>query len=146
MSSLREKKLMESLNEPKVNIGSLKSISTDRHLELQNHVKTLENNYTNSKAKLFAPQEDLHFLQNALFREIELQAKLKNVEAQLKEWEVYDTANGVDVGLIDYDFDYNLIVTIDKRNIEPIPALNHKEIDHEPFISDICDQDVTTYG
>ncbi|CAL9063740.1 DEAD-box ATP-dependent RNA helicase 24-like [Musa acuminata AAA Group] len=68
--------------------------------------------------------------------------------------EVYAAAKAVDAGMIEYDSDDNPIV-VDKRKIEPIPALDHSNIDYEPFnkdfyeekpsISGMSDQDVTEY-
>lgn len=69
--------------------------------------------------------------------------------------EVYAAAKAVDAGLVEYDSDDNPIVTIDRKKIEPIPALNHEEIDYEPFnkdfyeeapsISGMSEQDVSAY-
>ncbi|KAK6120134.1 hypothetical protein DH2020_046040 [Rehmannia glutinosa] len=68
--------------------------------------------------------------------------------------EVYAAAKAVDAGMIDYDSDDNPIV-VDKKKIEPIPALDHSLIDYEPFnkdfyeekpsISGMSDQDVVEY-
>ncbi|KAJ9696679.1 hypothetical protein PVL29_008746 [Vitis rotundifolia] len=68
--------------------------------------------------------------------------------------EVYAAAKAVDAGLIEYDSDDNPIV-LDKKKIEPIPALDHSSIDYEPFnkdfyeekdsISGMTEQDVTEY-
>ncbi|KAH9319005.1 hypothetical protein KI387_020774 [Taxus chinensis] len=69
--------------------------------------------------------------------------------------EVYAAAKAVDAGLVEYDSDDNPIITVDKKKIEPIPALDHSEIDYEPFnkdfyeenpsISGMSEQDVTAY-
>ncbi|XP_034690799.1 DEAD-box ATP-dependent RNA helicase 24 isoform X2 [Vitis riparia] len=68
--------------------------------------------------------------------------------------EVYAAAKAVDAGLIEYDSDDNPIV-LDKKKIEPIPALDHSSIEYEPFnkdfyeekdsISGMTEQDVTEY-
>ncbi|KAK6941088.1 DEAD/DEAH box helicase domain [Dillenia turbinata] len=68
--------------------------------------------------------------------------------------EVYAAAKAVDAGMIKYDSDDNPIV-VDKKKIEPIPALDHSEIDYEPFnkdfyeekpsISGMSEQDVAEY-
>ncbi|PKA62317.1 DEAD-box ATP-dependent RNA helicase 24 [Apostasia shenzhenica] len=68
--------------------------------------------------------------------------------------EVYAAAKAVDAGMLEYDSDDNAIV-VDKRKIEPIPALDHSEIDYEAFskdfyeekpsISGMSEQDVTEY-
>ncbi|KAL0420134.1 UNVERIFIED_CONTAM: DEAD-box ATP-dependent RNA helicase 24 [Sesamum radiatum] len=68
--------------------------------------------------------------------------------------EVYAAAKAVDAGMIEYDSDDNPIV-LDKKKIEPIPALDHSSIDYEPFnkdfyeekpsISGMSDQDVAEY-
>ncbi|XP_020234842.1 DEAD-box ATP-dependent RNA helicase 24 [Cajanus cajan] len=68
--------------------------------------------------------------------------------------EVYAAAKAVDAGMIEYDSDDNPIV-IDKKKIEPIPALDHSSIDYEPFnkdfyeetpsISGMSEQDVSEY-
>ncbi|KAK6937269.1 DEAD/DEAH box helicase domain [Dillenia turbinata] len=68
--------------------------------------------------------------------------------------EVYAAAKAVDAGMLEYDSDDNPIV-VDKKKIEPIPALDHNEIDYEPFnkdfyeekpsISEISEQDVAEY-
>ncbi|KAJ3699751.1 hypothetical protein LUZ61_003456 [Rhynchospora tenuis] len=68
--------------------------------------------------------------------------------------EVYAAAKAVDAGMVEYDSDDNPIV-LDKRKIEPIPALDHSTIDYEPFskdfyeekpsISGMSEQDVSDY-
>uniref|UniRef100_A0A7N0VHD9 RNA helicase n=1 Tax=Kalanchoe fedtschenkoi TaxID=63787 RepID=A0A7N0VHD9_KALFE len=68
--------------------------------------------------------------------------------------EVYAAAKAVDAGMVDYDSDDNPVV-IDKKKIEPIPALDHDSIDYEPFnkdfyeekssISGLSEQDVAEY-
>ncbi|KAI6694596.1 hypothetical protein NL676_022306 [Syzygium grande] len=68
--------------------------------------------------------------------------------------EVYAAAKAVDAGMLEYDSDDNPIV-LDKKKIEPIPALDHSEIDYEPFskdfyeekesISGMSEQDVADY-
>ncbi|KAK7304926.1 hypothetical protein VNO77_42820 [Canavalia gladiata] len=45
---------------------------------------------------------------------------------------VYAAAKAVDVGMIEYDSDDNLII-VDEKKIEPIPPLDHSSIDYEPF-------------
>ncbi|XP_051118766.1 DEAD-box ATP-dependent RNA helicase 24 isoform X1 [Andrographis paniculata] len=68
--------------------------------------------------------------------------------------EVYAAAKAVDAGTLEYDSDDNPII-VDKRKIEPIPALDHSAIDYEPFnkdfyeekpsISGMSNQDVADY-
>ncbi|KAL2540422.1 DEAD-box ATP-dependent RNA helicase 24 [Abeliophyllum distichum] len=68
--------------------------------------------------------------------------------------EVYAAAKAVDAGMLEYDSDDNPIV-LDKKKIEPIPALDHSLIDYEPFnkdfyeekpsISGMSEQDVSEY-
>ncbi|KAI3414409.1 uncharacterized protein J3R85_016415 [Psidium guajava] len=68
--------------------------------------------------------------------------------------EVYAAAKAIDAGMLEYDSDDNPIV-LDKKKIEPIPALDHSEIDYEPFnkdfyeekesISGMSEQDVADY-
>nr|XP_010938236.1 DEAD-box ATP-dependent RNA helicase 24 [Elaeis guineensis] len=70
------------------------------------------------------------------------------------EEEVYAAAKAVDAGMIEYDSDDNPIV-VDKKKIEPIPALDHSTIEYEPFnkdfyeekpsISGMSEQDVADY-
>ncbi|ERN02145.1 hypothetical protein AMTR_s00045p00182070 [Amborella trichopoda] len=59
--------------------------------------------------------------------------------------EVYAAAKAVDAGLIEYDSDDNPIV-LDKKKIEPIPALDHSEIDYEPFNKDFYDEKESISG
>ncbi|KAK9086289.1 hypothetical protein Syun_028683 [Stephania yunnanensis] len=69
--------------------------------------------------------------------------------------EVYAAAKAVDAGMVEYDSDDNPIV-VDKRRIEPIPALDHTCIDYESFnkdfyeekdsISGMSDQEVAEYS
>ncbi|MQL78552.1 hypothetical protein Taro_010984 [Colocasia esculenta] len=68
--------------------------------------------------------------------------------------EVYAAAKAVDAGMVEYDSDDNPVI-VDKKKIEPIPALDHSSIDYEPFnkdfyeekpsISGMSEQDVTEY-
>ncbi|XP_028786327.1 DEAD-box ATP-dependent RNA helicase 24-like [Neltuma alba] len=68
--------------------------------------------------------------------------------------EVYAAAKAVDAGMIDYDSDDNPIL-VEKKKIEPIPALDHSSIEYEPFnkdfyeetpsISGMSEQDVADY-
>ncbi|KAF7818129.1 DEAD-box ATP-dependent RNA helicase 24 [Senna tora] len=68
--------------------------------------------------------------------------------------EVYAAAKAVDAGMLEYDSDDNPIV-VDKKKIEPIPALDHSSIEYEPFnkdfyeetpsISGMSEQDVAEY-
>ncbi|KAF2304788.1 hypothetical protein GH714_037976 [Hevea brasiliensis] len=68
--------------------------------------------------------------------------------------EVYAAAKAVDGGTLEYDSDDNPVV-VDKKKIEPIPALDHSSIDYEPFnkdfyeekpsISGMSEQDVAEY-
>ncbi|XP_074580631.1 DEAD-box ATP-dependent RNA helicase 24-like [Curcuma longa] len=59
--------------------------------------------------------------------------------------EVYAAAKAVDSGTIEYDSDDNPIVT-DKRNIEPIPALDHSTMDYEPFNKDFYEEKPSISG
>ncbi|KAJ7977676.1 DEAD-box ATP-dependent RNA helicase [Quillaja saponaria] len=68
--------------------------------------------------------------------------------------EVYAAAKAVDAGMLEYDSDDNLVV-VDKKKIEPIPAMDHSSIDYEPFnkdfyeekpsISGMSEQDIAEY-
>lgn len=68
--------------------------------------------------------------------------------------EVYAAAKAVDAGMVEYDENDNLVV-VEKRKIEPIPALDHSEIEYEAFckdfyeekpeISGMSEQDVAEY-
>lgn len=68
--------------------------------------------------------------------------------------EVYAAAKAVDAGMLEYDSDDNPVV-VDKKKIEPIPALDHSSIDYEQFskdfyeepesISGMSEQDVVEY-
>lgn len=53
--------------------------------------------------------------------------------------EVYAAAKAVDAGMIEYDSDDNPVV-LDKKKIEPIPALDHSSIDYEPFNKDFYEE------
>ncbi|KAK3415378.1 hypothetical protein EUGRSUZ_H01004 [Eucalyptus grandis] len=59
--------------------------------------------------------------------------------------EVYAAAKAVDAGLLEYDSDDNPIV-LDKKKIEPIPALDHSEIDYEPFTKDFYEEKESISG
>ncbi|XP_078443114.1 P-loop containing nucleoside triphosphate hydrolases superfamily protein [Wolffia australiana] len=59
--------------------------------------------------------------------------------------EVYAAAKAVDAGMIDYDSDDNPVV-VDKKKIEPIPALDHSCIDYEPFNKDFYDEKPSISG
>ncbi|KAJ3683042.1 hypothetical protein LUZ60_013269 [Juncus effusus] len=59
--------------------------------------------------------------------------------------EVYAAAKAVDAGLIDYDSDDNPVV-VDKRKIEPIPALDHSSVDYEPFCKDFYEEKPSISG
>ncbi|KAK7259208.1 hypothetical protein RIF29_24808 [Crotalaria pallida] len=59
--------------------------------------------------------------------------------------EVYAAAKAVDAGLVEYDSDDNPIV-LDKRKIEPIPALDHSSIDYEPFTKDFYEESPSISG
>lgn len=59
--------------------------------------------------------------------------------------EVYAAAKAVDAGMLEYDSDDNAIV-LDKRKIEPIPALDHSEIDYEPFSKDFYEEKESISG
>jgi len=53
--------------------------------------------------------------------------------------EVYAAAKAVDAGMVEYDSDDNPVV-LDKKRIEPIPPLDHSEIDYEPFNKDFYEE------
>lgn len=53
--------------------------------------------------------------------------------------EVYAAAKAVDAGMLEYDSDDNPVV-LDKKRIEPIPPLDHSEIDYEPFNKDFYEE------
>lgn len=59
--------------------------------------------------------------------------------------EVYAAAKAVDAGLIEYDSDDNPII-LDKKRIEPIPALDHSSIDYEPFNKDFYEETPSISG
>lgn len=59
--------------------------------------------------------------------------------------EVYAAAKAVDAGTVEYDSDDNPIV-LDKRKIEPIPALDHSSIDYEPFNKDFYEEKPSISG
>ncbi|XVF32906.1 hypothetical protein REPUB_Repub17cG0123200 [Reevesia pubescens] len=59
--------------------------------------------------------------------------------------EVYAAAKAVDAGLLEYDSDDNPVV-LDKKKIEPIPALDHSSIDYEPFNKDFYEEKPSISG
>ncbi|XP_050236532.1 DEAD-box ATP-dependent RNA helicase 24 isoform X2 [Mercurialis annua] len=59
--------------------------------------------------------------------------------------EVYAAAKAVDAGMLEYDSDDNPIV-IDRKKIEPIPALDHSLIDYEPFNKDFYEEKPSISG
>ncbi|KAK9280892.1 hypothetical protein L1049_003783 [Liquidambar formosana] len=59
--------------------------------------------------------------------------------------EVYAAAKAVDAGMLDYDSDDNPVV-VDKKKIEPIPALDHSSIDYEPFNKDFYEEKASISG
>lgn len=59
--------------------------------------------------------------------------------------EVYAAAKAVDAGMVEYDSDDNPIV-VDKKKIEPIPALDHSSIDYEPFNKDFYEEKPSISG
>lgn len=59
--------------------------------------------------------------------------------------EVYAAAKAVDAGLVEYDSDDNPVV-VDKKKIEPIPALDHSLIDYEPFDKDFYEEKPSISG
>lgn len=59
--------------------------------------------------------------------------------------EVYAAAKAVDAGIVEYDSDDNPIV-VDRRKIEPIPALDHSSIDYEPFNKDFYEEKPSISG
>ena len=60
--------------------------------------------------------------------------------------EVYAAAKAVDAGLVEYDSDDNLVVTADKRKIEPLAPLDHGDIDYEPFTKDFYEEKPSISG
>ncbi|KAK9704760.1 hypothetical protein RND81_07G009300 [Saponaria officinalis] len=59
--------------------------------------------------------------------------------------EVYAAAKAVDAGMLEYDSDDNPVV-VDKRKIEPIPALDHTQIDYEGFTKDFYEENPSISG
>ncbi|GAB2282188.1 DEAD-box ATP-dependent RNA helicase 24 [Dionaea muscipula] len=59
--------------------------------------------------------------------------------------EVYAAAKAIDSGMLEYDSDDNPLV-VDKRKIEPIPALDHSDIDYEPFNKDFYEEKPSISG
>ncbi|KAB2015762.1 hypothetical protein ERO13_D08G050600v2 [Gossypium hirsutum] len=59
--------------------------------------------------------------------------------------EVYAAAKAVDAGLLEYDSDDNPVV-VDKKKIEPIPALDHSSIEYEPFNKDFYEEKASISG
>ncbi|KAJ7565134.1 hypothetical protein O6H91_02G049400 [Diphasiastrum complanatum] len=60
--------------------------------------------------------------------------------------EVYAAAKAVDAGLVEYDSDDNAIITVDRKKIEPIPALDHSSIDYSPFSKDFYEEKASISG
>ncbi|KDP28272.1 hypothetical protein JCGZ_14043 [Jatropha curcas] len=59
--------------------------------------------------------------------------------------EVYAAAKAVDAGMLEYDSDDNPVV-VDKKKIEPIPALDHSSIEYEPFNKDFYEEKPSISG
>lgn len=59
--------------------------------------------------------------------------------------EVYAAAKAVDAGMLEYDSDDNPVV-LDRKKIEPIPALDHSSIDYEPFNKDFYEEKASVSG
>lgn len=59
--------------------------------------------------------------------------------------EVYAAAKAVDAGMVEYDSDDNLMI-LEKKKIEPIPALDHSSIDYEPFCKDFYEERASISG
>ncbi|KAK3034627.1 hypothetical protein RJ639_033582 [Escallonia herrerae] len=59
--------------------------------------------------------------------------------------EVYAAAKAVDAGMVEYDSEDNPIL-LEKKKIEPIPALDHSLIDYEPFNKDFYEEKPTISG
>ena len=59
--------------------------------------------------------------------------------------EVYAAAKAVDAGMLEYDEDDNPVV-VDKRKIEPIPALDHSEVEYEAFSKDFYEEKASISG
>ncbi|KAF9619822.1 hypothetical protein IFM89_009573 [Coptis chinensis] len=60
--------------------------------------------------------------------------------------EVYEAAKAVDAGIVEYDSDDNVIVIERKKQIEPIPALDHSEIDYDGFNKDFYEESASVSG
>ncbi|XP_073395939.1 DEAD-box ATP-dependent RNA helicase 24 isoform X3 [Physcomitrium patens] len=54
--------------------------------------------------------------------------------------EVYAAAKAVDNGQIEYDFDDNAIVTLDKKKIESLAPLDHSDLDYDRFSKDFYEE------
>jgi ATP-dependent RNA helicase DDX42 len=59
--------------------------------------------------------------------------------------EVYAAAKAVDAGMMEYDSDDNPIV-VDKKKIEPIPALDHSTIEYDAFTKDFYEEKPSISG
>jgi len=59
--------------------------------------------------------------------------------------EVYAAAKAVDTGMMEYDSDDNPIV-VDKKKIEPIPALDHSTIEYDAFTKDFYEEKPSISG
>ncbi|AQL07150.1 Putative DEAD-box ATP-dependent RNA helicase family protein [Zea mays] len=59
--------------------------------------------------------------------------------------EVYAAAKAVDAGMMEYDSDDNPIV-VDKKTIEPIPALDHSTIEYDTFTKDFYEEKPSISG
>jgi len=59
--------------------------------------------------------------------------------------EVYAAAKAVDAGMMEYDSDDNPIV-VDKKKIEPIPALDHSIIEYDAFTKDFYEEKPSISG
>lgn len=59
--------------------------------------------------------------------------------------EVYAAAKAVDAGMVEYDSDDNMLI-LEKKKIEPIPALDHSSIDYEPFNKDFYEEKASISG
>lgn len=59
--------------------------------------------------------------------------------------EVYAAAKAVAAGMMEYDSDDNPIV-LDKKKIEPIPALDHSTIEYDAFTKDFYEEKPSVSG
>eukprot|EP00252_Welwitschia_mirabilis_P010211 TRINITY_DN23381_c0_g1_i1.p1 TRINITY_DN23381_c0_g1~~TRINITY_DN23381_c0_g1_i1.p1 ORF type:complete len:856 (+),score=165.40 TRINITY_DN23381_c0_g1_i1:380-2569(+) len=54
--------------------------------------------------------------------------------------EVYAVAKAIDSGQLEYDSDDNPIVSLEKKKIEPLPPLDHSQIEYDSFNKDFYEE------